>query len=63
MSLLESEVVSVLETLVKDTVKQMTTFVDLSGITLPPLTGTIANESVTLDFTVSEQNVYEITEC
>lgn len=64
MSLLESDVVSVLDTLVKDTVKEMTTFVDLSGITLPPLTETTAaNESVTLDFTVSEQKVYEMTEC
>lgn len=62
MSLLESDVVSVLDTLVKDTVKEMTTFVDLSGI--PPLTETTAaNESVTLDFTVSEQKVYEMTEC
>lgn len=66
MLLLESEVVSVLETLVKDTVKEMTTFVDLSGITLtllPPLTETTANESVTLDYTVSEQKVYEMTKC
>lgn len=62
MSFLESDVGSVLETLVKDTVKEMTTFVDLSGITLPPLTETTTNESVTLDFTVSEQKVYEITE-
>ncbi|KAK7156426.1 hypothetical protein R3I94_006477 [Phoxinus phoxinus] len=69
MSLLESEVVSVLETLVKDTVKEITTFVDLSGITLPPLieTNVTANESVTLDFTahlncVLERNAKEAVE-
>ncbi|XP_077064564.1 uncharacterized protein LOC143716187 isoform X5 [Siphateles boraxobius] len=65
MSLLESEVVSVLETLVKDTVKEITTFVDLSGI--PPLTETTANESVSLDFTthlncVLERNAKEAVE-
>lgn len=62
MSLLESEVVSVLETLVKATVKEMTKFVDISGI--PPLTETnvTANKSATPDFAVSEQKVYEISE-
>lgn len=60
MSLLESEVVSVLETLVKATVKEMTKFVDISGT--PPLTETTANESATPDFAVSEQKVYEMTE-
>lgn len=60
MSLLESEVVSVLETLVKATVKEMTNFVDILGI--PPLTETTANKSATPDFAVSEQKVYEMPE-
>lgn len=57
MSLLESEVVAVLETLVRATVKEMTKFVDISGI---PLIETTANESATPDFAVSDQKVYEI---
>lgn len=59
MSLLESEVVSVLEKLVKTTVNEMAKVMDSSGI--PPQT--TADKSVTLDFTVSVTllKVHEIT--
>ncbi|XP_048016379.1 uncharacterized protein LOC125248503 isoform X2 [Megalobrama amblycephala] len=50
MSLLESEVVSVLETLVKATVKEMTKFVDISGISPLTETNVTANKSATPDF-------------
>lgn len=60
MSLLESEVVSVLETLVKTTVNEMAKVVDSSGITLPPQTHATADKSVTLDFTVSVLKVHGI---
>lgn len=59
MSLLESEVVSVLETLVKTTVNEMAKVMDSSDITLPPQT--TEDKSVTLDFTVSVLKVHEIT--
>lgn len=57
MSLLESEVVSVLETLVKTTVNEMAKVIDSSGI--PPQT--TADKSVALDFTVSVVKVHEMT--
>lgn len=57
MSLLESEVVSVLETLVKATVNEMTKVMDSSG--KPPQIK--EDKSATLDFTVSVQEVHEMT--
>lgn len=57
--LLESEVVSVLETLVKATVNEMTKVMDTS--VKPPQTNITADNYDSLDFTVSVQKVYEMT--